>query len=205
MSGFLDFIKGAAPMLGGLMVGGPFAPLVSGMISKAVGAKEDTPDAIQAAFDVMGPEAATTALQQVEKDNGPELAMMKLENEKLQTKETNETARAEINSDDPYVRRWRPAFGYAVRICFFIQVGGSSLIVLFAIIAEALNGLATGSTVLIIQAIASMIGATVVIWGFALSILGINIHSRSQDKAVQAGHPPAESGMIGALLKKFMP
>ena len=204
MSGILDFIKGVAPMIGGLMVGGPFAPLASAMISKAVGAKEDTPEAIQTAIDVMGPDAAIQAIQQAEKDNGPELSMMKLENEKLQTQETNKTARAEINSDDPYVRRWRPAFGYAVRTCFFIQVGGSSLIVLLAIIAEAMNGLKPGSTVLIIQAIASMIGATVVIWGFALSILGINIHSRSQDKAIQAGHPPSESGMLGTLIKKFI-
>ena len=46
-----------------------------------------------------------------------------------------------------------------------------------------------------------MIGATVVIWGFALSILGVNISARSKDKRVAAGIPSA--GLIGDLVDRL--
>ena len=38
-----------------------------------------------------------------------------------------------------------------------------------------------------------------VIWGVALSVLGINVAKRSQDKRVAAGQPP-EPGLLDRLL-----
>lgn len=36
----------------------------------------------------------------------------------------NRTFRTELASDDPFVRRWRPTFGYAVAFTWVLQVAG---------------------------------------------------------------------------------
>lgn len=198
-----DIVKDAAPTLAGLAVGGPFAPIAASIVSKAIGAEDDTEGSIAAAMERIGPEKAAAALKQAEQDRSEELALMAEQNRRTLIEETNKTARAEINSNDPYVRGWRPAFGYAVKNVFLIQVGGSSIMVLIAIITEALGGIDKGATVEIINAIAAMIGATTVIWGFALSVLGVNISSRSKDKAVSAGQPPP-SGVLGDIITKLV-
>lgn len=99
--------------------------------------------------------------------------------------EINRTFRSELASDDAYVRRWRPTFGYAVALTWIVQVAGLA----WAIIATPQHA---GE---IVTAMASLS----VIWGVALSVLGINVAKRSQDKAIAAGRvPPA--GLAASIL-----
>jgi hypothetical protein len=101
----------------------------------------------------------------------------------------NETFRAEVRSDDPYVRRWRPTFGYAVALTWVLQVGA----LVYAIVRHPEQAGA------IIAAMASLS----FIWGIALSVLGVNAVKRSQDKLLAAGQPP-EPSLIGALVKRVI-
>lgn len=96
-------------------------------------------------------------------------------------RQVNRTMRREIASDDAYVRRWRPTFGYAVAITWIIQMAGLT----YAVVATpALAG----------DILAAMTHLSV-IWGVALSVLGITVAKRSQDKALDAGAPAAAGGL----------
>ena len=87
--------------------------------------------------------------------------------------EINATMRTEARSEDAYVRRWRPTFGYAVALTWTVQMAGLT----YAVIATPEYA----------AEILAAIGSLSLIWGVALSVLGINVVKRSQDKAVQAG------------------
>lgn len=87
--------------------------------------------------------------------------------------EINATMRTEARSEDPYVRRWRPTFGYAVALTWTVQMAGLT----YAVIATPEYA----------AEILAAIGSLSLIWGVALSVLGINVVKRSQDKAVEAG------------------
>ncbi len=102
--------------------------------------------------------------------------------------EINATMRTEARSEDAYVRRWRPTFGYAVALTWSVQMGGLT----YAVIATPEYA----------AEILAALGSLSLIWGVALSVLGINAVKRSQDKAVLAGQePPAGLGgrLAGAI------
>jgi hypothetical protein len=81
----------------------------------------------------------------------------------------NTTLRAEVASEDWYVRRWRPTFGYAVAATWTTTMGAVS----WAIVADP----AQSPTI-----IAALVN-TSPIWGIALGVLGVAVVKRSQDKA----------------------
>ena len=80
----------------------------------------------------------------------------------------NESLRAEVASSDPYVRRMRPTFGYLIAITWAAQM----LALAWVIIYE------TESASLVIEAMESL-GT---IWAVGLSVLGIYVYKRSEDK-----------------------
>jgi len=82
----------------------------------------------------------------------------------------NESLRTESRSDDWYVRRWRPTFGYAVAVTWTATMGATA----WAIIAEP----AQAPTI-----IAALVN-TSPIWGIALGVLGIAVVKRSHDKRI---------------------
>ncbi|MEW5729037.1 MAG: 3TM-type holin [Pseudomonadota bacterium] len=96
----------------------------------------------------------------------------------------NTTMRTEAQSEDWYVRRWRPTFGYAVALTWVLTMAA----IAWAIVADP------GQAPTIIAALVN----TSPIWGIALGVLGISVVKRSQDKAVKAGQTPAGGG--GGLL-----
>ena len=98
----------------------------------------------------------------------------------------NRTFRTELQSDDAYVRRWRPTFGYAVAFTWVLQVSGLA----WTVIASPEHA---G------EIIAAMTSLSV-IWGVALSVLGINVAKRSSDKAIAAGATPPR-GLTQVLLE----
>ena len=99
----------------------------------------------------------------------------------------NETMRREAASGDAFVRRWRPFFGYVVALTWFVQmVAVGAAIVMTP--AEA-------------PAVISAMTNLSVIWGVALSVLGISVAKRSQDKVVAAGQAPGV-GILAALAQR---
>jgi hypothetical protein len=103
--------------------------------------------------------------------------------------QVNRTMRTEALSEDAYVRRWRPTFGYAVALAWTAQTAGLTyaMVVTPAYAGELLAGMTHLS----------------VIWGVALSVLGINVAKRSQDKAVAAGQLP-QPGLLQRLAQPLV-
>lgn len=97
-----------------------------------------------------------------------ELAKLKAEEQAKLSQQVNESLRAEIKSDDKFVRRMRPTFGYLMALTWAAQMFGVAYIMIFR----------TGEAILVIQALESL-GT---IWAVALSVLGIYVYKRSEDK-----------------------
>jgi len=92
--------------------------------------------------------------------------------ETRQLAEINATMRAESASDDRYVRRWRPTFGYAVALTWTATM----LAVSWAVIAEPAQAP---------NIIAALVN-TSPIWGIALGVLGVAVVKRSHDKTLHS-------------------
>ena len=163
----------AAPMLGGLLYGQAGAG-VGRLIAGALGV-EDDPAKVQAAMQD-DPNAALK-VQRLQQEHERELMTLALEAETSRLAEVNKTMRAEAGAEDAYVRRWRPTFGYMVAL------------------AWALQSIAIGWTIVATPEQAGVVAQTITaltpMWAVALSILGINVHKRSQDKQVAAGQKPS--------------
>ena len=80
----------------------------------------------------------------------------------------NETMRAEIVSEDQYVRRMRPTFGYLMAITWAAQMFGLAYVIVFETdkAGEVLNAMSNLSA----------------IWAVGLSVLGVYVYKRSQEK-----------------------
>lgn len=111
--------------------------------------------------------------------------MAELEAAHLETamEEINTSLRAEIESHDPYVRRMRPTFGYLMAFTWAAQMLGLAYIIIFK--TEQAND--------VLNAMSSL-GT---IWTVGLSVLGIYVYKRSQDKKINV-HPN------DSLLKKAL-
>jgi hypothetical protein len=94
--------------------------------------------------------------------------LAKYESEKL--KEINASLRAEVLSEDKYVRRMRPTFGYLMALTWAAQMFAIAFIMVFE----------TEKASLVIQAVESLSG----IWAVGLSVLGIYVYKRSEDKKI---------------------
>jgi len=84
--------------------------------------------------------------------------------------EINESLRVEIQSEDKYVRRMRPTFGYLMAMTWAAQMFGVAYITVFE----------TDKASIVINAIESLSA----IWAVGLSVLGIYVYKRSEDKKI---------------------
>lgn len=82
--------------------------------------------------------------------------------------EVNRSLRAEVVSNDAYVRRMRPTFGYVMAFTWAAQMGA----IAYVIVTDP------GQAGPVIAAMASL-GT---IWTVGLSVLGIYVYKRSQEK-----------------------
>ncbi|HPQ50311.1 MAG: ribokinase [Alphaproteobacteria bacterium] len=82
--------------------------------------------------------------------------------------QVNESLRAEISSNDPYVRRMRPTFGYIIALTWGVQMMSLAYVVVFD----------TAQASIVIDAVAEL-GT---IWAVGLSVLGIYVYKRSEEK-----------------------
>lgn len=92
----------------------------------------------------------------------------------------NATMRAEAASCDPYVRRWRPTWGY----CTCLVWGAQGLAYAYTVAFEPQYAAEVG------QGIAALTG----IWSVALAVLGVAVWTRSQDKK-----GPQQSGIARVI------
>jgi len=97
----------------------------------------------------------------------------------------NKTILKESQSDDKYIRRWRPTFGYAVAATWVMVMSSIS----YTIVKSPVSAVAV---------VNSMVNTTP-LWGVALAVLGISVIKRSQDKSsTEKG-----GGLISKIIKKI--
>ena len=180
-------ISTAAPLLGSL-IGTPATGAAIGMIAKALGT-DANPDAITQA---LGAPTAPIKLQAFENDHYQAITRMVLEAETARLYEVNQTIRAEAASNDAYVRRWRPTYGYLTAAAWFIQMTG------FTVILGVVAFRNPGELASVVGALGAVLSALLGLWGIALAVLGINVSKRSEDKQAAAG-VPRKPGFMDAI------
>jgi hypothetical protein len=107
--------------------------------------------------------------------------MQEIEASERQTSiaQINESLRAEVASTDPYVRRMRPTFGYIIAMTWAAQMFAIAYVIVFE----------TNQAALVIEAVQSL-GT---IWAVGLSVLGIYVYKRSEEKRMDAAPTPLKS------------
>lgn len=108
--------------------------------------------------------------EQIAEANRHAEAMAALQADEAKTAFTqiNESLRREIVSDDPYVRRMRPTFGYLMALTWAAQMFGVAYVVAFR----------TDQTMVVMNAMAALTP----LWAMGLSVLGIYVYKRSEEK-----------------------
>lgn len=151
-------------------------PLLVDFVARALG-KIDHPAAKNASKALEEVEGALaggliTPEQMIEANRHAEaMAQINVKQYEASLSEINQSLRAEISSNDPYVRRMRPTFGYLMALTWSAQMFGLAYVVVFQTdkAAAVLTGMASLST----------------IWAVGLSVLGIYVYKRSEDKKIQ--------------------
>lgn len=135
-------------------------------------------------------EGAITSEQLAEANRHAEkMAEIKSREYETALSEVNETMRAEAASSDPYVRRMRPTFGYFMAVTWAAQMLALAYIVVFdtekaAAVLDSMEALST-------------------IWAMGLSVLGIYVYKRSEEKKkVVAATEPATPTVAPAAKSK---
>ena len=118
-----------------------------------------------------------------------EVLALRLKHETTLLSEVNRSLRVEAQSQDAYVRRWRPTFGYAVAAAWVVQTCALTWVVVFR----------TDKADAILSAAAEL----TFMWGVALSVLGVGVVKRSHDKAVASGATVSSPlGMLSSFFAK---
>ncbi len=98
---------------------------------------------------------------------------MQIKENSANLSEINQSLRAEVASQDKYVRRMRPTFGYLMALTWAAQMLGIAYVIVFD----------TGRAGIVLSAMSSLSA----IWAVGLSVLGIYVYKRSEDKKLQSG------------------
>ena len=114
------------------------------------------------------------------------MAAMKAESDQVKMEQINQSLRSEIASQDKYVRRMRPTFGYIMALTWLAQMLGIAYILVFD----------TGRADIVIGAMDSL-GT---IWTIGLSVLGIYVYKRSEDKKLFSNLNSVSQGVSKTLI-----
>jgi hypothetical protein len=177
------------PIIAGLA---QFAPAILPLLTKNETAQKAAEAVSRTAKSITGCEREDEALHSLSADpalaarfqqsvNERAIALYREETARLEA--VNQTIRAEVASADPYVRRWRPTFGYIGAFSFGAMMLGLAYTILVDP-AEAAN---------VAIAIGSMSG----IWTPLMAVLGVAVWSRSQDKK------PPQVGPLSLLARRI--
>lgn len=167
-----DFLVGSLPILG-TALGGPVGGTAGGLLASLLGS-DHNPDAVMAKLQQDPDAILKYKLSELETNKDVLLASFQAQQSMLET--VNVTMRNESNSEDAFVRRWRPFYGYAVAISWAIQMVGFTVMFVFVAIDEPKE------LPSLVQQFALLSGSLVTLWGIALAVLGVSVHKRSLDK-----------------------
>lgn len=132
----------------------------------AASALDDVEKAMQSGG--IAPESVIEANRHIEK-----MLEIEAEENRVTLSEINQSLRAEIASEDKFVRRMRPTFGYIMALTWAAQMFGIAYVIVFK----------TENAGFILSAMSSLSA----IWGVGLSVLGIYVYKRSEEKRGTAG------------------
>lgn len=178
-----DVAGGALPMLGRVL-GGPMGEQAGSLVASALGV-DDNPDEVAKAIQ-QDPDAVRK-LKEAEMEHKRALQKMHLEAATAQQRQINKTMREELRSDNAFRASWRPLFGYGAALAWFLQIAA----VIYVAIWNPENAAE------ITSAISDLTG----MWAIALSVLGINISARSNDKKLAKGQD--SRGVLSKLVDGF--
>ncbi len=185
-----NFLKGSLPVLGTALLG-PAGGVIGGLVSSALGGDENgTPNDVMNKLKQDPSMLLNFKLRELETNKDVLIAYEQAKVQQL--KIVNETMRNESNSNDGFVRRWRPFYGYAVAISWFVQMTGFTIMFVYTSIKSPEN-LAN-----VVQQFAVLSGSLISLWGIALAVLGVSVHKRSLDK--QTGIEKQAKGLLGKLM-----
>ena len=176
-----------APILATL-VGGPVAgaSVAMDIIGSALGV-DAKPDSVMAAINA-DPEAAVK-LREAEIANATRLAEVRAEIAIAEIRESGANYRADITSDDKYVKRMRPTFGYIITASWAAIFGAFAMRLATAPAAE-------------IMVMATAIATLMPVMALGLAVIGVYVAKRTDEKAMAAGHAPP-IGIISAIASRI--
>ena len=96
------------------------------------------------------------------------MATLEMEHYRGALSEINQSLRAEVASSDSYVRRMRPTFGYLMALTWAAQMFGIAYVIIFN----------TDKAGVVMAAMGNLSA----IWAVGLSVLGIYVYRRSDEK-----------------------
>ena len=144
-------------------------PVLTTILSEALGKVNDPK--IQEAARTIG-NLTLTERQIAEANRHTEtMAQLEVRDRSSTLAQINETIRKEVESNDQYVRRMRPTFGYLMACTWAAQMFGLAYTIFT-------NPQEAGQ---VMSAMSHLTG----IWGIGLSVLGIYVYKRSEDKKRQ--------------------
>ena len=172
----LGHLKGVVPGLVGIAgtaIGGPAAGGVLATIARQITGSAEDLDLDDVASKLFADPASMIEMEKlaIERErNEQESIHRRLTLQLEQQKVVAATMKAEFEAEDPYVRRWRPTFGYVAAYAFGIQATGVTYL------------LCTGGSPALITAFAGLTG----IWAPAMAVLGITSWTRGKEKQARA-------------------
>lgn len=190
-----DSLSKAAPLLG-LIMGGPAAPIIGGMVAKVLGVDPE-PDKIEAALKTASPETLAR-IREIEITKKAEIEKLAIEQgivlikaEAARIESVNATMRVEAQSEDKWTRRWRPFWGFSSCIAFFM------------ICAAIAWSIFSGDSV-VLKELGSIVTAIAILFSIPGAILGVASWHRGQKQRVQAGEvkgPGLIKTLVGGLAR----
>ncbi|MCF8495846.1 MAG: holin family protein [Alphaproteobacteria bacterium] len=153
-------------------------PVLVHLVGEALGAV-DTPvtkgaaAALRQVQDAINTGGITAEQMSEAHRHAEEMARLSIEENKANVGEVNQSLRAEIASEDKYVRRMRPTFGYLMAITWAAQMLGLAYVIVFE----------TGKAGSVLAAMSNLSA----IWAVGLSVLGIYVYKRSEEKKGTGG------------------
>ncbi len=143
------------------VVGGVLGGLDNPVAKEAAKVLEKVDEALKSGQ--ITPEQLEEANRHTEK-----MAEMELASYQTTLGEINKSLRAEVVSSDAYVRRMRPTFGYLMAGTWAAQMFGIAYVIIFD----------TDKAGVVMAAMGNLSA----IWAVGLSVLGIYVYKRSEDK-----------------------
>ena len=176
-----------APILATL-TGGPIAGVatVLDLVGSTLGVPA-TEDAIEKAIRI-DPDAAAK-VRIVESDNTVELQRLRTSIGLAQIQEGNRTYRAELASDILFIKCMRPAFGYIMALSWLGVFGPFGYRMATAAAMDVLT-------------LATALAALIPMFAMGLTVLGIYIQKRTDEKSVNAGFAP-KAGIFAAIASRI--